>query len=186
VIDENIPDDILLLRSARDSDGQAFAYLVRRYQARVIRFSTRMFNGDLDAGADIAQDTFVRLWENRHTYVARGKLLPYLLRIAYNLCVSRLRSPGTKLVGLDKAEAVHAKARPTELSLAVQNAIQDLPESQRVVFLLHEYEGLSYQEIADILSIAIGTVASRKNAAVKMLRISLAPGSERERNESTN
>ncbi|MBC7807638.1 MAG: RNA polymerase sigma factor [Akkermansiaceae bacterium] len=178
--DENLPDDDLLLRTARDSDGQAFAHLIRRYQARIIRFAARVFNGDLDAGADIAQETFVRLWESRHTYVARGKLLPYLLRIAYNLCMSRLRSPESKLVGMSVAETTCARGAPMELSLAVQDALHDLPEPQRVVFLLHEYEGLSYKEIADILSISMGTVASRKNSAVQALRESLAPWFGRE------
>lgn len=178
--DENLSDDDLLLRATRHSDGEAFGCLVRRYQARIIRFGTRMFNGNLDSGADIAQETFVRLWENRHTYVARGKLLPYLLRIAYNLCISRLRSPESKLVTLDHADAVIARDQPMELSLAVQTALHDLPEPQRIVFLLHEYEGLSYQEIADVLYIAIGTVASRKNSAVQALRLSLAPWFGRE------
>lgn len=134
-----------------------------------------MFHGNLDTGADIAQDTFVRLWENRHTYVPRGRLRPYLLRIAYNLCLSRLRSPEAKQVTLDHAETLVATDRRIDLSLAVQAALRDLPESQRVVFLLHEYEGLSYQEIADVLTVAIGTVASRKNSAVQSLRLSLAP-----------
>lgn len=173
--DENSSDDELLLRTARDSDGQAFACLIRRYQVRIIRFSTRLFNGNLDAGADIAQETFLRLWQNRHTYEARGKLLPYLLRIAYNLSVSRLRSPESKMGALDEAQTVRTREMPMELSLAVQDALQDLPEPQRLVFLLHEYEGLSYKEIADVLTIAMGTVASRKNSAVQALRVSLAP-----------
>ncbi|MBC8134672.1 MAG: RNA polymerase sigma factor [Fibrella sp.] len=178
--DENLSDDDLLLRTARGSDRQAFACLIRRHQARIIRFATRLFNGDLDTGADIAQETFVRLWESRHSYVACGKLIPYLLRIAYNLSMSRLRSPGSKMMGLDQAESMHARNAPMDLSLAVQDALQDLPEPQRVVFLLHEYEGLSYKEIAEVLSIAMGTVASRKNSAVLALRGSLAPWFGRE------
>jgi RNA polymerase sigma-70 factor (ECF subfamily) len=180
VTDENTTDDELLSRTARGEDRQAFACLIRRYQARVIRFSARLLNGNVDAGADIAQETFLRLWQNRHIYEARGKLLPYLLRIAYNLCISRLRAPESKLGALDEAQTVRSKEIPMELSLAVQDAIGDLPEPQRVVFVLHEYEGLSYKEIADILAIAIGTVASRKNSAVQALRASLAPWFGRE------
>ena len=169
------PDDTLLLRAARADDAEAFACLVVRYQARVIGFAARFFGGDRDAGMDIAQDTFIRLWENRHAYIATGKLLDYLLRVAYNLCVSRSRSPESKLFPLDAANDSATHTAPEGLALAVRDALFALPEAQRTVFLLHEYEGLSYTEIADVLSIAPGTVASRKHAAVQALRVSLAP-----------
>ncbi len=172
---ENLSDDELVSWATQANGGEAFACLIRRYQARIIRFAARFFNGNLDSGADIAQDTFLRLWENRRTYEPRGKLLPYLLRIAYNLSLSRLRSPESKMGALGDTQTENSREVPMELALAVQDAIQDLPEPQRVVFLLHEYEGLSYQEIADVLTIAIGTVASRKHSAVQALRVSLAP-----------
>ena len=166
-------DDAIMRRVARNDTG-AFACLVRRHQGMITGFAARMFDGDLDAGADVAQETFVRLWENRARYAAHGKLTSYLLRIAYNLCASRLRSPAFKAEPLDAAKDTAKTAPPMDVALAVRQALRRLPEEQRVVFLLSEYSGLTYTEIAQTLSIAPGTVASRKHVAVQALRVSLA------------
>ena len=172
--EESYPTDDQLIERAAAGDMPAFACLVRRHQAHVVGFAARMLGGDVDAGADVAQETFLKLWENRDRYVRHGKMVSYLLRIAHNLCVSRLRSPGEKFLPLETAETLPAHDAPLELPLMVRRALLALPVEQRVVFLLHEYEGLSYTEIADCLYVAPGTVASRKHAAVMALRKSLA------------
>ncbi len=117
----------------------------------------------------------MRLWETRGRYVPNGKLRLYLLRIAHNLCVSRLRSPESKVGALDTREPDQRITSSSDIAVAVRSALSRLPDDQRVVFLLHEYSGLSYAEIADTLAIAPGTVASRKHSAVQALSKLLAP-----------
>lgn len=168
------PDDVLMQLSANDSDTQAFGCLVRRHQARVLSYAARMFGGDIDTAADIAQEVFLRLWESRSKYTPRGTLLSYLLHIAHNQCLSRFRyaarlseKPLEDYHHIPTSPSLFGKAR------AVRDAVIDLPQDHRAVFVLSEYEGFSYAEIAEILGIPEGTVASRKNRAITLLRADL-------------
>jgi RNA polymerase sigma-70 factor (ECF subfamily) len=133
-----------------------------------------MLCGDGDAGADVAQEAFVRLWQQRDRYDPRGSLRSYLLRVAHNLCLDRLRGAKHEAPWDECQEQTPAAARDALLAHAIREAVMTLPPTQRAVFVLTEYEGLSYQETAAALEISPGRVASAKHDAVSGLRRRLA------------
>lgn len=182
---ENTPDDddALMARAARHGDTRAFGLLVARYQGRLLRFAARMLGGDADAAQDVVQEAFVRLWTRRADYQPQERLDAFLLRVTRNLCYDRTRRTAFRSsLPLDDCMETasddpgpDALLRTVLLAQAVREAIADLPDAQRVVFVLSHYESLRYDEIALLLDCPPGTVASRKHHAVAFLRRRLAP-----------
>ena len=166
-------DDDSLMRLAADGDAAAFGIIVRAHQVRLVRFAMRL-TGDSDLAQDAVQETFLRLWRVRATYQPRNRLQAYLFRTVRSVCLDYTRAawPAEALDDTVQAEASDpaAIAESQRLADAVQLAVQSLPETQRVVFLLSHYEHLTYTEIADVLGCPVGTVASRKHQAVESLR----------------
>ncbi len=167
-----------LMRRAAGGDTGAFGVIVQAYQGRLVRFAARLL-GDTDAAQDAAQEAFLRLWRLRGSYQPCGCLRAYLFRTVRSVCLdhARVRRPwelleeGAGGAGSDPAELVQSRS----LAEAVRLAVQSLPEPQRVVFALSQYEGLSYAEIAEVLDCPAGTVASRKHQATETLRRKLYP-----------
>ena len=166
-------DDDGLMQLAAGGDAAAFGAVVRAHQARLVRFAVRL-TGDADLAQDAVQETFVRLWRLRTTYKPRGCLQAYLFRTVRSVCLDYARAarPAEALHDTLEADASDPAqlAETRSLADAVQSAVQTLPETQRVVFVLSHYEQLSYTEIADVLGCPVGTVASRKHQAVESLR----------------
>lgn len=166
-------DEDALMRQVASGDTAAFGVIVQAHQSRLVRFAARLL-GDTDAAQDAAQEAFLRLWRLRASYEPRGCLQAYLLRTVRSVCLdhARVRRPWEPLEegvgGTTPDPADLAQSR--SLAEAVQAAVQSLPEPQRVVFVLSQYEGLSYAEIADVLDCPPGTVASRKHQAMETLR----------------
>jgi RNA polymerase sigma-70 factor (ECF subfamily) len=144
---------------------------------------------------DLCQETFLRLWRCAPTYQPLAKFTTFLYHIAKNVCLKQLakeqRIP--RPASLDEpifdetssdynlsAEIQDNRYLPEEEVIAkeadeaIHTAINNLSEDHRLVFVLTEFHGLSYQEVAEIVQCPIGTVASRKNAAVRQLQKSLA------------
>jgi RNA polymerase sigma-70 factor (ECF subfamily) len=171
-------DEDALLRLAAEDDSQAFGLLVKAHQRRVARFAERML-GDRESAEDAAQEAFLRLWRGRARDRAQGGSLScLLLHIVRNVCLDYARAarPTEPLdaepTGGDCLES-HVQAQA--FAAAARQIVLELPEEQRVVFVLSHYEGLSYREIADVIGCPVGTVASRKHLAVETLRRRLSP-----------
>ena len=173
----DVEDDQWMVRAAQ-GDTQAFGRLVERHQGRLTRFAERML-GDREAAADAVQEAFLRLWRSRAHYQAQGQMERLLLRVVRNICLdrARMRTPPESLDSLPEAanpiEGPASDVQSKVFAEAVRQAILCLPETQRVVFVLTHYEGLTYREVASILQCPLGTVASRKLAAVATLRLKL-------------
>lgn len=160
-----------------------FRCVVLQYQRRITAFATRMLGGDEATAQDVAQETFLGLWRQHFrdgsTHPMPAHIDRYLLRTAHNRCIDLLRvrreassldpdrDAGSDTVGPEQI------TQGRSLSDAVRNAVSQLPEGQRSVFILGHYDGLRYKEIADLLDCPIGTVASRKSQAVATLRLRL-------------
>jgi RNA polymerase sigma-70 factor (ECF subfamily) len=110
-----------------------------------------------------------------------GRLQAYLLRVVRNACIDHLRANkrwSTVMIDEDTPFAgplCEASALSAALYEAIDQVLLRLPETQRAVFVLSEYEGLSYQEISEIIGCPFGTVASRKHKAMEALRAQLRP-----------
>ena len=165
-----------LVTRAQNGDRNAFSELVRTHAQGVLNVIYRMC-GDMQVAEDAAQETFIQAWLRLPSYRPRASLRNWLYRIAVNKAIDMLRKEKRILPGAvedlnltDSRPGPEALAASSERTKMVQEAVLALPEASRAVLVLREYEGLSYQEIADALDIPVGTVMSRLNYARKLLR----------------
>ncbi|HEY63072.1 MAG TPA: sigma-70 family RNA polymerase sigma factor [Caldilineae bacterium] len=168
-----------LIRRSQQGDEQAFGELVRRYYRLVVSVAYRLCN-DPQLAEDIAQETFLKAWQALPRFHTQRKdkdstsLRAWLCRIAVNTAIDEMRrqrpTVGLEEVTLPDATQATESIDQTLDAEVVRSAIARLPERSRAALILREYEGLSYQEIAEALDIPIGTVMSRLNYARKRLR----------------
>ena len=136
----------------------------------MVRVAVRML-GDRESALDAAQEAFIRLWRARETLDPGLAVDAYLMRTLRNYCIDQSRgsqpAPSTIRENEPSREALpEALSEHRILADAVRDAVLSLPEAQRTVFILSHYEELSYAEVAHLLECPVGTVASRKQAAV--------------------
>ncbi|TPW07495.1 MAG: RNA polymerase sigma factor, sigma-70 family [bacterium] len=175
------PADSALAVRARDGDGHAFTELVRRHQERVYRIIYRILR-NRDEAEDVTQVTFVRAFRSLLKYKEEFPFHPWLYRIAVNTSFTQLaKRKREKLVDIEKVperlvprpggeESALEAVERREMVDRIRKALPDLPEEQRLVFLLRVNEGLSYDQIAETLEIPRGTVMSRLSRAREALR----------------
>jgi RNA polymerase sigma-70 factor (ECF subfamily) len=154
-------------------DDRAFEQLVERHQRLVVGTVGRMLGSGSDA-EDIAQQVFVRVWKNAKRYEPRAKFTTWLLKITRNLVFNELRRrsrhPQVPLQSEseeeerplkdDQAVAPDASLLERELQKAVDAAIANLPETQRMAVILRRYDELSYEDIAETLDQSVSAVKS--------------------------
>lgn len=165
-----------LITRAKNGERNAFSELVCIHADGVRNVIYRMY-GDIQLAEDAAQETFIRAWLHFSSYRPQTSLRNWLYRIAVNAATDMLRKekhilPHTleDLPLKDPQPGPEALFSQEERATLVQKAVLSLPDACRAVLVLREYEGLSYQEIADALEIPVGTVMSRLNYARKLLR----------------
>ncbi|HYY59581.1 MAG TPA: sigma-70 family RNA polymerase sigma factor [Pyrinomonadaceae bacterium] len=182
------PSDHALLEATRTGDEAAFAELVGRYRHQITSYIYRM-TSDYETAVDLSQETFVRIYRAADRYQASHAFSTYIYRIATNLAISELRRrKRRRLVSLTGFFQSRDGAPPTEFNppderplqdtalvererrLAVERAIQTLPDRYRAPLVLRDVEGKSYEEIALILQTNEGTVKSRISRARSFLR----------------
>jgi RNA polymerase sigma-70 factor (ECF subfamily) len=176
--------DERLIQNAQQGDLPSFNTLVTRHQRSVYNVCLRMLRESALA-EDAAQDTFIKAWTSIGTF--RGGLVrPWLLRIATNRCYDILRSQGRRPASSLDAELVESEPQWTsqtaiaehpeghatrrELSAYLERALGELPDDQRLAIILSDVQGHSYDEIAQITEVAVGTVKSRIFRARARLR----------------
>jgi len=166
--------DFALLERCKTRDVEAFGLLVDRYQARVFGYIRRMVPRREDA-EDLAQEVFLRAFKSIHRFDGRASLATWFFKIANNLCIDRARHEKRKnevlFVESDEEalleEIIDERWNPEARTVAeqmekiIEMEIRKLSEKLRSVLLLHDIEGLSYAEIAQVLRIPVGTVKSR-------------------------
>jgi len=186
-------DEELMLRY-RDGDTAAFETLYRRYEKPLFDFIYRLAPNAADSES-LFQETFFRLVRAKDGYRATAQFKTWLFQIAVNLCRDRARrmkhrahlSLNTPLSSVcdgrgdvqdlvsDPSPAVDKSAEDCELEAVVKAAVASLPEDERLVVVLREYQGMNYSEIAEITNRPIGTLKSINHRAHERLRSALAP-----------
>ena len=170
---EEDADDLRLMRLVSEGDTGAFEELVEKHQALVAGTIGRMLGSNSDV-EDIAQQVFIRVWKSARRYVPRAKFTTWLLKITRNLVFNELRrtkrraqvplqsEPGTDDPPLkdEMNLAPDASLLEVELRRTIEEAILQLPETQRMALVLRRYEQLSYEEIADVLELSVPAVKS--------------------------
>ena len=183
---EEDAEDVRLMELVGAGDSGAFEQLVERHQRLVVGTVARMLGNTSDA-EDIAQQVFVRVWKSAKRYVPRAKFTTWLLKITRNLVFNELRRrsrhPQVPLqaeseeeerpIRDENASAPDASMLEQELQTAIDAAIANLPETQRLAVILRRYEELSYEEIAETLDQSVSAVKSLLFRARTELRTSL-------------
>jgi RNA polymerase sigma-70 factor (ECF subfamily) len=158
-----------LMQAFKRGDAPAFRELFDRYKNPIYGFVKRRVD-DPARAEEITQDVFMALVQSRNGYEVRASFRTYLYRIAMNRVVSEYRKA--------KEDLSHGNDLSGEGPTVVQqvrNALEKIDPEQRQVVMLREYEGLSYQEIAEVLKVPVGTVRSKLFRAKLALRELLAP-----------
>lgn len=172
--------DAALMNRVRAGDETAFAELMQRWELPVKSVIARLVLNAAEA-EDLAQETFVRLWQHRDRFTPGKPLKPWLLGIAINLARNRLRWWKRRpVVALDEwtETAPDATARPLEhreRAAAVRDAIAALSPEFREAIVLFEYEQMSYADIAATVGVSPKTIENRLARAREKLRTTLRP-----------
>ena len=161
-------DDRKVIERVLKGDTEAFNILVRQWEKPIFNFILRMI-GDRDEAMDLCQDCFMKAYRELVSLKDRDRFSSWLYRIAHNTCLSRIRKDhGKTWVELDPdTKPVHFGI---ENHLAVQKALQHLPDEQREAVILKVFDGLKFEEIADIQGAPISTVKSRLYMGFEKLR----------------
>ena len=173
-----------VIQAVLDGDVNAYEALVKEYEKNVYNLALRMTGNSEDA-ADMAQEAFIKAYNSLTAFRGDSKFSVWLYRIVSNVCLDFLRSRSRKQtvslstenddgeeVELDIADETHSPEQLLDRSLtrdAVRRGLAALPPDHREILLLREIQGLSYEEIADVLGLEAGTVKSRIFRARKKL-----------------
>jgi RNA polymerase sigma-70 factor (ECF subfamily) len=180
--------DELLVERAKRGDAEAFEQLTSQYYRKVYNFAYRATGNHEDA-SDVAQEAFVRAYMSLPEFRGDSSFQTWLLRITQNACLDELRrrkrrrvtsldepmsvddgEMDRQLAVADVTDSPEQALERVEIQRAVQESIDALDEEYRVVIIMRDIQGYSYNEISDALGINLGTVKSRLNRARHALK----------------
>lgn len=185
------PEESSLIERCKAGDREAFDQLVRLYERRIYNFALRL-SSNLDDAEDITLETFIRVYNAIQNFRGDAHFSTWVFRIAHNVFLDMRKKakahPQTSLqevVELDESEVTRQiedpnpqpqqVAQAAELTQLLRDAIESLPDYQKTMVLLYHTQNKSYEEIAEIMNLPIGTVKSRLNRARIALKAKLEP-----------
>jgi RNA polymerase sigma-70 factor (ECF subfamily) len=182
-------EDVLLVRRCLKKDERAHRELLSKYKRAVYNLAWRMV-GEEEEAKDVTQEAFIRAFRSLSTFDTGRPFRSWLFRIATNLCIDHLRRRKAGVQSLDAMRSIDEDGWRTadiedsspgpdiqhemaEQRRMLDRLVQSLPSRYRVVILLRHGRELSYNEIAEVLSVPVGTVKARIHRAHNLLRSSL-------------
>lgn len=174
-------DETLLIQRCKDGDNEAFDELVAHYERQVFNFAYRI-SGSHDDALDVTQEAFIRVYNSLRTFRGDSNFTTWMYRIIKNVYLDlRKKSKSHRLTSLDESIELDENSvmrqivdeRPTpeqivetrERDHKLQLAVNSLPDYQKIIVTLYHVQHKSYEEIALIMELPIGTVKSRLNRA---------------------
>ena len=175
-------EDADLIQRAAKGNVEAYNLLVSRWEKRVYNYLLRI-TGNREDALDLAQDVFLKAYQNLRKLAEPGRFAPWLYRIAHNEAYSmfRKRRPETDVDDMEPRSTEGgitvggSSVFPIELSLSVASALGRLSDEQREAVVLKIYQGFKFEEMAEILECPVSTVKSRLYTALDLLKEELAP-----------
>ncbi len=170
--------DAVTLELCRRGDVAAFEKLYRAYADRVHGLCLRLC-GDFQRAEDLTQEVFLRVWERIDTFEGRSRFFTWLYRVAVNRVMDSMRVELKRTLREtpEDRETLELIATPRgEMSstrIDLETAMQELPSGARMVFVLHDVEGYTHEEIATMMGIASGTSKAQLHRARRLLRQAL-------------
>jgi RNA polymerase sigma-70 factor (ECF subfamily) len=169
---EATSEETLVSRAAR-GDEQAFAVLVNRYRSMLYSMAYKLLR-DPGRAEDMAQETFIKAYAALPGFRGQSKLSSWLYRICYNTCISELRKRKPE-VELEEAMGVETSGpveefRTRDIQAVIQDEVSKLPDDYRAALTLYHFNGLSYEEIAQMTRKPMGTVKAHIHRARAVLK----------------
>ncbi len=177
-----------LTERIKQGDQKAFELLFKLYHVPLCNYA-KIYVKHIDIANEIVQDTFIRIWESKSGLDPNQSLKSYLYRSVHNNCINYFRRKQInsrlteeykaevlqriEILGHDFNESRFDQLITDELELTIQKSIDNLPEQCREVFILSRYYDLTYQQIAEKLSISINTVKTQISRALEKIRENL-------------
>lgn len=176
----------ILIKKAKRGDLRAFEELITHYEPIVYNIIYRMMN-NIDDTYDLSQETFIKVYKKIYQFDGKSKFSTWLYRIATNTCLDEIRRRKGKDTfsidqtieledgqipsqQVDKNENVEEKILDKEKKQIIQEALNEMNESHRVILVMRDIKNLSYEEISEILGLSLGTVKSRISRARQALK----------------
>lgn len=173
------------LKQSKSGDLGSFERLIEKYQQVAYNIAYRMVGNEEDA-KDITQEAFIKVFKSIVSFREDSSFSTWLYRIVMNTCKDELRKKKLKVISIDRdievgessvnfeipdhtysPEAIYEKK---QLHAMLSQALTDLPEQNRIVVIMRDVQGFSYEDIAECINIPVGTVKSRINRGRHMLR----------------
>lgn len=174
-------DDLLLVAASKNGDQDAFAQLVQRYQRRVFNLVYRMLQ-QYEEATEITQETFLAAWQGLPSFRGDARFPTWLYRIAYNCSLKQLelRKRDRALQAALETEQVledanhenraNAEIDARDRQALIQEHLSHLPAKYRIVLILRHIQDMTYEEMAEILTIPIGTIKTHLFRARNLLK----------------
>lgn len=164
----------------RNGDSAAFKSVFDRYYIQLATFATEYVKS-FDAGREVAQEVFIKIWASREKFCVTGTLKPYLYRAVYHQALNYLEKEQRRRQYEQQAanesdvssQSADDDILASEIRIAIREAVRQLPPKRNLVFVLHRQHGLSIKEVASVLNVSPKTVENQMTEAMKFLRIKL-------------
>jgi RNA polymerase sigma-70 factor, ECF subfamily len=166
-----------LMQEIKADNMFAFDILYNKYSKRLYKFGNSIIKSQEET-ENLIQDVFLKLWENRNKVEIDSSIKSYLFTIAYNLSISIIRKKISESVFFEylkslpeiNEEPINVEMEYNELKNKLDEILQELPQRQKDVYILHRSEGLKYSEIAERLNISVNTIENHMLRALKTIR----------------
>jgi RNA polymerase sigma-70 factor, ECF subfamily len=177
--------DTQIIERTLEGEPEAFNMLVRRWERHIYGLTFRMLGRD-DEAKDATQEAFLSAYRNLAKFRGEAKFSSWIYRIALNICNTKLRSRSKLILSIEEEREEHGfelaasehdlsdNIRQEQIALYVRRALQGLPAEMRQIIVMKEYEGLKFNEIAEILGIPLSTVKTRMYTGLNELKKRLA------------
>jgi RNA polymerase sigma-70 factor, ECF subfamily len=174
-------DDIELVAASKKGDQDAFAQLVQRYQRRVFNLVYRMLQ-EYEEATETTQETFFAAWQGLPSFRGDARFPTWLYRIAYNCSLKSLEQrkqnkalqvalqQEQSLERVDSAQSAEAQLEAHERQAFIQEHIAGLPAKYRIVLILRHLQDMTYEEMAEVLTMPIGTIKTHLFRARNLLK----------------
>jgi RNA polymerase sigma-70 factor (ECF subfamily) len=163
------------VRRAQAGDVDAFELLYREHSPRIYALCLRLKAGDTSDATELLQDVFIKAWRRLDTFRGDSAFVSWLHRLAVNTMLENARSDQrrtARVLAMEDTSRLAGAARSSgvESRMDMESAIASLPKGARLAFVLHDVEGYQHQEIAEQLSVTVGTVKAQLHRARRLLR----------------
>jgi RNA polymerase sigma-70 factor (ECF subfamily) len=171
--------DEQLAELCREGNKEAFSVLVERYQNQIFSLAFRL-GGDYDEAKDMAQEAFIRVFQNINAFNQGSRFFPWFYRVAHNSCINSLNKRGRRHISTENLFTEEMDATPTAINpeyelekkedaALIGKCLRELPPQFRIPLMLKYIEGLSYKEMAEKLDLPVSTIETRLFRGRKML-----------------